>query len=133
MFATSLSQSQSDYCVNRSLGYVHTLRLPLRFRCIWLRIQWPGPATRNGSGGRYTQVTKECWQTSTRSLKQGVPVAPQNGPKPNKNYVFQRGIENLGKWETISSQGILPKYWKNPEILTLENGNKYWKIWQSEK
>ena len=29
----------------------------------------------------------------------------------------------------FSSQGkvFYPKYWKNQEILTLENGNKYWK------
>ena len=52
----------------------------------------------------------------------GSTSSPTKWTKTQQNYVFQRERENLGKCETISSQGILPKYWKNQGILTLENG-----------
>ena len=65
---------------------------------ITIRVQCPVPETRDDSGDRWVQATTEstCHDESTLAMKlmgrviqspeQKVPVAPQNGPRSNKNF-----------------------------------------------
>ena len=49
-----------------------------------------------------------------------------NGPgKMGDYFPVREKSENFAK--TGKVREFYPKYWENREILTLENGNKYWK------